>query len=46
MRSKEEAICAIGEIYREKSRGSRTEPCGTPEMQMEVGDLLWPMRTN
>ena len=46
MRPKKEAICAIGEIYREKSRGPRTEPCGTPEMQMKVGDLQWPMCTN
>ena len=27
------------------SRGPRTERCGTPEMQMEVGNLQWPMGT-
>ena len=39
-------MCDRGDMLREKIRGPRTEPCGTPELQMEVGDLEWPIRTN
>ena len=37
-RPKEETIWAIGEVYREESRGPSTEPCGTSVGQGKIGD--------
>ena len=40
-----ETICLSGEIYSEKSRGPRTDPCGTPDTQQEGSDETDPMHT-
>ena len=40
-----ETICPMGQIYRENKIGPRTEPCGTPEEQLEVTDEKAPIRT-
>ena len=41
-----EAISAMGEIQREKRMGSRTDRCGTPFGEGEMGDLTFPTETN
>ena len=43
---KEEAISAIGEVYKEKSMGPSTEPCGTPVGRDEIEDRELPIWTN
>ena len=35
----------MGEIYSEKRMGPRTEPCGTPERQIDGSEVTEPMRT-
>ena len=37
-RQQKVTICAIGEVYIDKSRGPSTEPCGTPVGQDEIKD--------
>ena len=38
--------CAIGEVYKEKSVGPSTEPCGTQIGRDEIEDRELPIWTN